>query len=191
MKKLLFPLCLLFLLCGCQKEPEELTRAMALRETILKSEGCGFTCHITADDGDAIHKFSVSCRGDSQGNISFTVIKPENIEGITGTIQDDGGRLTYTDTALHFSLLRDGQLSPVSAPWIFLRTLREGYLMNAGKEGEQIHVGIRDSYEENALQGDLWLGAGDLPEKAEFLYGNRKILTLQIEDFHLIEQPQV
>ena len=188
MKKLLTVLCLLLVLPGCSAGEKDLQRAMDLRKNLLEGEGCSFLCHITADYGDAIHKFSVSCRGDTQGNVHFTVTAPETISGITGTISDRGGQITFDETALQFDLLRDQQLSPVSAPWIFLKTLREGYLMNAGMEEDLLHVGARDSYEEDALLVDLWLGPGDLPQRAEMLYRNRKILTLEIEDFRIEEK---
>ena len=185
MKKSVLGLCLLLFLSGCQRVPQELQRVMTLREQLLKSSTCSFLCDITADYGDSIHKFSVDCQGDSKGNITFTVTAPQNIAGITGRIHETGGQLTFAETALQFPLLADQQLSPVSGPWIFLRTLRSGYLANAGMEADQLRIGARDSYEEDALLVDLWLGAGDLPERAEVLYRNRKILTLEIRDFSM------
>ena len=183
MKKFAAALCLLLMLTGCSGTDQELRRAMDLRQTLLDSSGCSFLCDITADYGDAIHRFSVDCRGDNQGNLTFTVTAPETISGVTGFISEQGGQIIFGETALQFPLLTDRQLSPVSGPWIFLRTLRSGYLMNAGKEEDLIHVGARDSYEEDALLADLWLGPGDLPQKAEILYRGRKILTLEIQNF--------
>ena len=183
MKKCMGILCLLFFLTGCSAEEAELRQVMELRENLLKSSGCTFLCDVTADYGDAVHKFSMDCRGDDQGTVYFTVTAPETIAGITGNISHTGGQLTFDDTALQFDLLTDQQLSPVSGPWIFLKALRSGSLLNAGREEDLIHVGIRDSYEEDALYGDLWLGPGDLPQKAEFLFRNRKVLTLEIQNF--------
>ena len=185
MKKTALSLCLLLLLTGCTRTDRDLQRAMDLRENLLGSESCSFLCQITADYGDSLHKFSVDCQGDRQGNVHFTVTEPETISGITGMISDRGGEITFDNTALQFGLLTDQQLSPVSGPWIFLRTLRSGYLMNAGMEEDLLHVGARDTYEEDALLVDLWLGPGDLPQRSEILFRGRKILTLQIEDFRM------
>ena len=70
----------------------------------------------------------MDCKADSSGNLTFTVVKPETISGITGTLSGDGGNLTFDDTALHFELMAENQLSPVSAPWILIKTLRNGYI---------------------------------------------------------------
>ncbi len=176
-------LALLLMLSGCDGGAKDMDRALALRSKLLAGESCTFLADITADYGDQVHSFSVSCQGDAQGNLQFEVMKPEPIAGITGRISDSGGQLTFDDTALQFDLLTDGQLSPVSAPWIFLRTLRGGYLTGAGREGELLYVQAKDSYEDNALGVDLWLGAEDLPVRGEILWKNRRILTLEIQDF--------
>ena len=185
MKKYLVVFCLLLLLTGCSSENRDLQRAMDLRQKLLNSQDCSFDAKITADYGDSLHSFSVSCQGDSQGNIRFTVKEPENISGITGTIGKTGGQLTFDETALQFDLLTDRQLSPVSASWIFLKTLREGYLLNAGMDGESLLVEARDSYEQEALHVDLWLNSQDLPQGCEILYRNRRILTLKIDNFQM------
>ena len=185
MKQLALSFLLLFILTGCEQKAPELQKAMDLRENLLSSESCSFLCRITADYGDSVHKFSMDCQADTQGNVSFTVTEPETISGIRGLISDRGGEILFDKTALQFGLLTDRQLSPVSGPWIFLRTLRGGYLMNGGKEEDLIHIGARDSYEEDALLVDFWLGPGDMPQRSEILFRGRKILTLEIEDFQL------
>ena len=190
-KYLALVLTLLLLLTGCSGGNRELTKAMALRQELMKSRSCSFEAKITADYGDAIHTFKVSCEGDKEGSISFTVTEPETISGIRGTISNTGGQLTYADTVLQFDLLMDGQLSPVSGPWIFLRTLREGYLLNAGPEEDKIHVQAKDSYDEGALLVDFWLDENNLPLRSEVLYRGRKILTVELENFRLVPDKQV
>lgn len=185
MKKAASLLLTLLLLTGCSDSRARIDRAMELRSRLLSSDGCGFTAEITADYGDELHTFSMDCTCDSQGNLSFTVTEPETISGITGTIAQDGGRLTFDDTALEFPLLADDQLTPVSAPWIFLKTLRGGYLTSAGEEGELLRLTIDDSYEEDALHLDIWLNADNTPVRADILYDGRRILSLSIADFRI------
>lgn len=158
---------------------------MALRTKLLGSDGCTFRADITADYGDRLYAFSVSCEGNSQGDLSFTVAEPEPISGIAGTVTRGSGFLTFDDTALQFPLLADGQLAPVSAPWVFLRTLRSGCLTSAGADGELLRLSIDDSYREDALHLDIWLGEEDLPVRAEILYGERKILSMDVRDFQI------
>ena len=179
-------LCLAALLTGCTGEKKPLQQAMDLRQGLLEARGCSFDARITADYGDSIQSFTLSCQGDRQGNLTFQVMAPENIGGIGGTVEERGGALRFDGTALYFPLLTDDQLSPVSAPWIFLRTLRGGYLRGAGKDGSYLMVTASDSYRQDALQVDFWLDGDNAPVRGEILWKNRKILTLELENFQLI-----
>ena len=184
MKKLAALVLVLMMFTGCSGKQEELERAMTLRAKLLASE-CSFDAKITADYGDKLYVFAMSCQGDSRGNLTFTVTEPESIAGITGVISQDGGKLTFDDTALAFPLMADDQLTPVSAPWIFLKALRGGYLTSANTEEELLHLTIDDSYEEDALQLDIWLDVQNHPVQADILYDGRRILTVQVSNFTL------
>ena len=148
--------------------------AYGLRFKVLAAETVSFDAQITADYGDKVHTFSMSCQGDSLGNLNFTVTEPESISGITGRIDQKGGALTFDDTALHFDLMADEALSPVSAPWILLKTLRSGYLTSACREEGKIRLTIDDSYEDDALTLDIRLDGNNLPEWAEADAGFRR-----------------
>lgn len=159
---------------------------MALRSKLLQASKVKFEAEVTADYGDKTYTFTLDCQTDPQGNVTFAVTSPETISGITGTIADGSGKLTFDETALHFELLADDQLSPVSAPWILMKTLRGGYLTSAGMEGEQLRLTIDDSYEEDALQLDIWLDQQDIPERAEVLYDRKNILSLTVKKFEIL-----
>lgn len=176
----------LLFLTGCSGKNVELEKAMKLRANLLKAESVTFCVDISADYGDTLQLFSMDCRTDNQGNVSFTVTAPETISGIRGMITDGNGALTFDDTALHFELLTDEQLSPSSAPWLLMKTLRSGYLTAAGTEGESIRLTIDDSYEEDALQLDIWLNDQELPQRAEVLYDGKNILSLVIRSFQIL-----
>ena len=176
----------LLLLSGCSNAKSYINRALELRTRLYQSEGCSFTAGITADYGDQVYQFTLSCRGDSQGNLAFTVAEPETIAGITGHISQKGGKLTFDDAALDFPLMADGLLTPVSAPWLLLKTLRGGYLTSAGMEGDLLRLAVDDSYEEDALHLDIWLDGEDCPVQADIYYDERRILSLTIKDFRIL-----
>lgn len=184
MRRVLCLYLILTMLCGCSGKKAELDRAMNLRVTLL-SAGCTFDADITADYGDEVYNFSVSCEGDSEGNLGFTVTAPESIAGITGVVSQEGGKLTFDGTAVTFPLLADEQLSPVSAPWILLKTLRGGYFSAAGMEEELLRLTIDDSYEEDALQLDIWLNGENQPVRADILYDGCRILALTVSNFQI------
>lgn len=171
------------LLMGCSGASEEIERGMSLRAQLLRATQITFDTHITADYGDELHQFSMNCQGDDLGNLTFTVTAPESIAGITGQVTREGGALTFDGVALEFAQMADGQVTPVSAPWLLLKTLRSGYLTAAGKEGELLRLTIDDSYEDDALQMDIWLDGENLPTRGEILYDGRRIVSLEVENF--------
>ena len=128
----------------------------------------------------------MDCQCDSQGDLTFAVTAPETITGITGKVSDAGGKLTFDDTALQFDLMAEEQVTPVSAPWILMKTLRSGYITSAGMDGGRLRLTIDDSYEDDALHLDIWLGEDDCPEDAEILYKERRILSLKVTNFETV-----
>lgn len=186
MKKLIALLMVLVLLSGCTGKRDEMDRVMRLRAELLGSEGCSFTAHLTADYGDQIHEFTLYCEGRNNGNLGFRVEAPETIAGITGRFQTEEGTLTFDDQALAFPLLVDGQVTPVSGPWIFLKTLLGGYLTACGQEGEYLRLTVNDSYAEDALQMEIWLNEADVPVQGEIIYDGRRIVTMKLENFLIL-----
>lgn len=174
------------MLSGCSGEATELERGMELRSKILKAESVEFETDITADYGDKVHRFSLKCQGTADGTVFFAVTAPESIAGITGKISGDKGILTFDDVVLSMDLLTDDQLSPIGAPWVFLKTLRSGYLRGAGMEGELLRLTIQDSYEENSLQLDIWLAEEDTPIRTEILCDGKRILSMDVRSFRIL-----
>lgn len=186
MKRLLAVLVLVFILSGCKGSNDPLDQVMMLRRDILSGSGCSFSATITADYTDALYTFSMDCTADRQGNISFTVTGPETISQITGTVSGKGGHLTFDDHALAFPVLADGELSPVSGPYVFLKALRGGYISASGEDGNLTRVSLNDSYAEDALHLDLWLGEDSLPVQADIYWQGRRALSLQVSEFKIL-----
>lgn len=184
MKRMGAVILIFFLLTGCSETENRINRVMALRRRLLE-ESCCFTAQVTADYGDKLYTFTLDCTGDEKGNLTFEVVEPETIAGISGSITGEGGFLTFDQVALQFDLLADGQVTPVSAPWLVTKTLRSGYLTSAGEDGEMLRVTIDDSYEEDALQLDIWLDGDDLPVQADILYRGSRILSVTMENFRI------
>jgi hypothetical protein len=82
--------------------------------------------------------------------------------------------------------LPEGEISPVTAPWLFLRTLRSGYIRACGTDGDSLQVTVDDSYEADALQLDIWLSSADIPQRAQVLWHGRRVLSLGIENFDFV-----
>ena len=186
MKKIVMLLLLPFVLMGCGGKNQQLEQVMDFRADLLASMGCSFEAVITADYQDSLYTFTVSCRSDENGGLTFTVIEPETISGISGRINAEGGALTFDEEVLAFEMLADGQLTPVAAPWIFIKTLRGGYIASCGEAGELTRASIDDSYEEDALRLDIWFDERNKPVRAEILYADRRILSLEVKNFEFL-----
>ena len=156
---------------------------MSVRKKLLESDGCSFDTIITVNFGDRIQNFGMQCRFDKKGNLFFTVKSPEMIAGITGEIAAGNGRLTFDDKVLAFPLLADGEISPVSAPWLLMKSLRSGYLSSSSTNKTIKHVHIEDSYEAEPLTVDVCLNASDLPISGEIFWKGTRILTIAVEKF--------
>lgn len=152
----------------------------------LQSAAFRFRATVSADYGDMIHTFVMDCEADKQGNVEFLVAAPDTISGITGKLTAESGFLTFDSEVLAFELLADGQLSPVSAPWVLVSTLRGGYLRYAAETEQGLRLTIDDSYAEEPMQVDIWL-EGDIPTGAEIFWQGRRVLTVRVENFAFLE----
>lgn len=159
---------------------------MSFRASLLSGMGCSFQTVITADYQGELYQFTLDCRCDEQGTLRFTVMEPETISGISGVISGDGGKLTFdNEHALAFGNLVDDQLPPVTAPWLLVKTLRGGYVTSCGTEDGMMRASIDDSYEDDALRLDVWF-LEDIPKRAEILWDNRRILSLEVTNFEIL-----
>lgn len=184
MKRWMAAILVILMLCGCSGG-EELDPALALRAA-MQNSGCSFDAVITADYGNMTYTFNLGCQADKEGNLQFSVKEPESISGIKGSISAGIGKLTFDDIALSFELLADGQMTPVSAPWIMTKALLSGYILSGGSDGEYHRVTIRETYEEDAMTVDIWLDAENKPVQAEILWKERRIVTIRVENFMIL-----
>ena len=186
MKRIIVLLVIAVILCGCSRENREFDRAMLVRTGIINAKGYSFVAEITADFADKTYTFEMQCQADQAGNIQFEAIKPDYLTGIQGHIAAEGGKLIFEDVALAFTLQPDGILSPVSAPWIMMRALRGGYIRYCALEESYLRITVDDSYEEDALTLDIWVGANNAPVQADIFQNNVRIMTISIKDYHLL-----
>lgn len=186
MKKCIVLILCVMLLCGCKGGNSEINSAMELRQKMLSAGGCEFDCTITADDSVNLYTFTLQCSYEKDKILKFTVKEPESIQGITGYFDSEGGKLTFDDQMLAFPMLADGQISPVSTPWLFIKCLCYGYIRGVGEDNGQNRIMIQETYEDNTLQADIWTDQNNIPISCEFLWQGRRILSMEIINFTLL-----
>ncbi len=173
-------------MCGCRQTEDGLQPALQLRQQIETSEKVSFTCGITADYGENLYSFSAVCHFDRTEKMEFSVIKPDSIAGITGIIDQEEGNLTFDGQALAFPLLADDYISPISAPWVFMKALRSGYIASYRHTEDGLLITLDDSYGLSQLQVDVWTDENTIPIRSEMLWKGRRILSLEVEDFSCV-----
>lgn len=156
---------------------------MRLRNDLLQSGGCSFDTVITADYGDKTYAFSLHCKTDASGALTFSVMEPATIAGISGVVEETGGTLTFEERALAFPTLADGLITPVSAPWLLVHAMTGGYLKACEEKKDGTHIIIDDSYRQCTVQIELYCNSGNQPVRGEIIWEGRRIITMDVTNF--------
>ena len=129
--------------------------------------------------------FSALCTADNNGDLTFQVVEPSTISGVTGRVSGVGGAILFDDIVLAFPTIADGQITPVTAPWLFIKTLRGGYLRDCASIENGFSIAIDDSYSSEAFRLNIYTIA-DTPVSAEIFWKGRRILSIVIENFAIL-----
>lgn len=184
MKRFVSLLLLCFLVAGCGRADSNLDRAMQVRQKFLEAS-CSFDAIITADYGEAVYDFSMHCTSNQEGSVTFCVNEPTSISGISGEISAEGGKLTFDDKALLFSVLSEGLPTPVCAPWLFVRSMRSGYISGCAAETDGgITIVIDDSYDQDTISVHVTLDRSNIPVGAQIYWNGMRIVTVIVNNFN-------
>ena len=186
MKRLIVVICLLASLSGCQQSEHELDRALLLRNKTVSANQCSFFASISAEYDNEVYTFDLICKEEKDNDMSFAVIKPDTITGISGTIDESSGKLTFDDEILAFELMIDNRLSPISAPWLMLHLLKSGYIAACGKEGDGIHIQLEDTYAGEKVLIDLYTDNENNPIRADILWKGQRRLSIIVKEYSVV-----
>ena len=75
------------------------------------------------------------------------------------------------------------ELSPVSAPWLFLRTLKKGLVRHVSKTDEGISVSFEDRFRGEDLISEITLSSEGMPVYCELFWSGQRIIALAIQDY--------
>ena len=170
------------LLFGCANEETYLEPAIEFRAALLQAGGCRFHAQIEADYGDRVETFAVDCDCSSDGTANLTITEPESIAGITASVTERGGKITYDGMSVEFVLLANGNVSPAAAPALTALCWSGEYISAAGWDGDLYRVTYEKDFDEKRLQIDTYF-KNDLPIFSEVCYNNQRILKLEISDY--------
>ncbi len=159
-----------------------MAQAIEFRGELISQGGCSFRAQITADYGQEVQNFTLDCDVDEEGTVSFYVVEPDTIEGITGSVEGESGMVTYDGLQLAFPLMINDQISPVSAPALTVSCWMKEFILSAGLFEDLYRV----SYEKKINNKDLLIDTyfeKDIPISAELCYNGYRIINIKIMDF--------
>lgn len=183
MRIILSTILAILLLTGCSTQSDGVSEALQLRQRLTKGEGASFVTAVTADYGDRIYTFTMECVAKSTGAVDFTVVSPETISGIRGTVSEGVGKLTFDDKVLLFEPLTQGQLTPAIGPWLMIKAIQGGYIRSLADADDCKEITFDDTLGSENYQLVLTLGKDQTPTFCQVFWNNRRILSLTISDF--------
>ena len=157
-------------------------RAIAFRGRLISGGGCSFRAQITADYGQEVQHFALECEADEDGQISFSVIEPSTVEGITGVVQGDEGTITYDGLQLVFPLMVYGQISPVSAPALLASSWVKEFILSAGMDGNIYRASYEKKINDKVILIDTYFEK-DIPISADLCYNGYTVMHMNITNF--------
>lgn len=182
MRRLALTLAMVVLLSGCSFGNQEMEEALKIRGRLVSSP-CSFRCHITADYIETIEQFTLDCSVDSDGALTFSVVEPQTISGVSGKVNWQEGALTFDEAVLAFPLMADDRISPVVSPWLLINTLKQGCITACTREGGGLHLTIDDSYSDDALTLEVWTDGEGNPISGEICWQGRRVVSMSVVEF--------
>lgn len=159
-----------------------LSPAIAFRADLVQAGGCSFSAEVTADFGEYVQVFGLDCTTDDTDSLFLTVTSPQSLCGITATVTEFGGQITYDGMAMDFGLLANGNLIPAAAPAVVSACWSSAYISAAGNEGDRYRVTYEKNFDEKKLIVETWYEK-NIPIYAEICYNNMSIIRMTIRDF--------
>lgn len=167
----IFPLLLaVMLLCGCQNQSRQMQCVTEFRTQLLENGGCHFDAAVQAQYPQTVSEFVLACDYDAAADTTaFTVLEPELLDELSGTVGPERDAVQFADTALTLELLADGRLAPVALPQILAQSWASGYIVSAGADRDYTVAVFQNGYEDDTIKIETWFENG-VPVYADVWY---------------------
>ena len=183
MKKIIWPLLLFLLLCGCGGGET----GSAVQEQYRTVRTADMEAEVVSRTASDDRTFTLTCRYDRAGQSVTTVTAPEALKGLTAVLADGQLSLKSRDQLLPAGDATD--ICPANCLPELLRTLAEGYLKEQGTEPLEDTPCLRLTLETTGQSGaavlcSVWLDESSLiPRYAEFSQNGNVVLTVRMISF--------
>ncbi len=182
-------------LCGCTGSQKEDDLALQLREDFLSMTGCSGQMELTADYGQRVYSYSVTFSSDQEQGMNLVLTAPEEVAGITATIEQGQTNLVYDGVRLETGPLNEDGLSPLDALPALIAAVQSGCLAETGSEllGETdtLRLCYRDP-EQGTGEGTetiLWFCKDrKTPLRGELRSYGSTVICCEFSDFNIISR---
>lgn len=194
MRKGICALMMTLLLTGCAGgktggiSADEL--ALNIRTEYMSMSKFNTTVDIVADYGKRVYEYTMDVTWEKDGETVLTVVRPENIAGITARIQNGSSFLDYDGVSLETGMLSADGFSPVEAIPALINYILSGYISQCGfeTENEQRLLRISCCRPEHApgqgTEAEVWFDAQTHQLlRGEILYDGYSVLRCVFHDF--------
>lgn len=178
MRRIVIAILLCIFCTACSKE--DISPAIDFRAELVQ-KGCSFTADVEADFGLTVQNFTLQCQTQEE-TLRFEVLAPESLSGITATVSNGGGTVTYDGMAMDFGLLANGNVIPAAAPAIIADCWKNAYISAVGADGEYYTATYERDHDQKKLVVQTWFEKG-LPISAEICYNQMRVIKITFRDF--------
>lgn len=173
------------MLCACngQETIDPAQQALAFRQDVMQNT-CSFEAEISADFGDAVCQFALSCVHTPGNGTQMSITAPETLAGLSANASGEGVRLVFDGAEAAFGTLEGLGLSPMTAPELLAQGWENGYIQYTGLEEGLLHVTYLCGYDEEEYRADTWFQDG-APVRAELSCNGCMAVQIDVTDFNL------
>lgn len=188
---LLWAVCLLLPLAGCQKGQEsQVQQALEFRTALLEAAACRYHAGVTADFGDRVCAFDLDCAyAPGDNTATLRVAAPELLEGISASVDGETAQVTFDGTSLELGTMAGGHVAPMQLPQLLGSAWAYGYVESQAEEDEGWLVTYRTGYDSGELLIYTRFDESLSPRQAEVYWEDACVLTAEIRDYALGESP--
>lgn len=177
--------CVILSACSSGRTDISMQSAVNFRTALMEAAGCSYQAQVTADYGERIYEFNLLCEYVPDAEARVTVISPEMISGISATISSDGAKIEFDGAELDFGVMANGNVAPMSLPWIMGRAWSSEYIRSVGIDDAFILVSYLMGYGDDEILVETWFADDRTPVRCDISYAGMRCISASISDFKL------
>lgn len=121
-------------LCACGGGQDDNDLVLDIRSDFMTMKEWSGTAELTADYGERVYEYTVSFSGTKDDGMTLTITSPEEVAGITASIEQGQTYLDYDGIRLETGPLDPDGLSPLDAIPALISAVQSGYIAETNSE---------------------------------------------------------